>query len=99
MAQAFQGVAQGCHDAMGGLRDHTRVLRDSAAVVLLRARRLDRAGEGKDGRKVLAELVVQLAGERAPLVIADLEQAPGQGLALLGSLIKAVAELADGPAD
>ena len=54
-----------------------------ASVLILRAGRFDRVGKGEDRRQVLSELVVQFAGKRSPLVVADVEQTPGQDGALL----------------
>ena len=51
--------------------------------------RLDGAGKGEDRGEVLSELVVQFAGEGAPLIVADFEQAPGQDGALLRGLRQA----------
>src|SRR6185312_5764900 len=56
-------------------------------------------GEGENRRKVLSELIVQLASECAPLVAADFKQAAGQHRAFLRRLRKAFAEIADGLAD
>ena len=78
MAQPGQGIAHAGHDVQRGLRNHPRILRDAVSVLVLRAGRFDGVGESQDRRQVLSELVVQFAGQGAPLVVADFKQTPGQ---------------------
>jgi len=75
------------------------ILCDAFAVVAGSARGFDGVGKGQDGGEVLPELVMQLAGERAPFVVADFDQTLGQCGALLGGLCQPLAEIADGAAD
>jgi hypothetical protein len=70
-----------------------------ALGLFLRAARFDGAGEGEYRRKVLSELIVQVAGKRAPLVVADFKQAPGQDGAFFRRLREAFSEIADGLPD
>ena len=95
--QAHQRAAQRVHHALLNRGDLAGILGDVLAPG--RGARLDKCRQRDRRRQALAELVVQVAGKGAPLVLLNLQQPRGQRRARRIRAGKILGEIVDGAGD